>query len=46
MRIGRKSEKAIMEAAEEKGLKTVIEIGEACILWAEDGFYGERCYWT
>ena len=39
-----KSEKAIMEAAEEKGLKTVVEIGEASFDGPEDGFHGKGCY--
>ena len=38
-----KAERAIIEAAEEKGLKTTVELGEAAFYGR---LYGERCDWT
>jgi threonyl-tRNA synthetase len=37
------AESAIIEAAEEKGLTTVIEFGRSCILRAKTRLYGEGC---
>jgi hypothetical protein len=42
MKTGRK-QSAIINAAADKGLSTVIEYGEAA-LWSKVGFHGKRCF--
>jgi threonyl-tRNA synthetase len=39
-----KAENAIINAARDKGLNTVVEYGEAAFLRSKIGFHGKRCF--
>jgi predicted N-acetyltransferase YhbS len=46
MKIGLWLKQAIIESAAEKGLKTVVELGEAAFYGPKAGLYGKRCHWS